>query len=62
MSCACMRLTRARYVCVCHMPHPGNNSLSGTIPTNIVENSQMLALELHNNTALEGTWPTTNPV
>jgi hypothetical protein len=42
------------------MPPPlraGNNSLTGTIPPNLTTNSQLLTLELHNNTGLYGTFP-----
>lgn len=35
----------------------GNNSLSGTLPVNIATNSQLLVLELQNNTNLHGTFP-----
>jgi hypothetical protein len=34
-----------------------NNSLTGTLPESIASNSQLLVLELQNNTRLYGTFP-----
>jgi hypothetical protein len=35
----------------------GNNRLSGTLSEGLVSNSQLLILELQNNTSLYGTFP-----